>query len=91
MIERQRKIRPVFKEIPRWMNAYQGHRLNANCPEFHYYSARDETSQPVTLYITSKDSQQPIKMFYNTENFTSSPLLDKDESSIKDFSYLNIE
>ena len=79
-IERQRKIRPVFKDIPRWMNTYRGNNLNANCPEFHYYSARDEKSQPVTLLITSKDTQQPqpIKMFFNIEPVTMPPQPDKD-------------
>ena len=65
MIERQRKIRPIFRAIPKWLGAYRGHGLTANSPEFHYYSAREDLSQPVTLYITENNVQQPIKMYYN--------------------------
>jgi SpoVK/Ycf46/Vps4 family AAA+-type ATPase len=71
------------------MGVYQHRGLNANSPEFHYYSGRDKQAQPVTLYVTDNDDYyRPITMYYDLESFTERPSTESDQSPLKDFSYL---
>lgn len=75
------------------MGAYYSHGLTTNSPEFHYYSARDQQSQPVTLFVSTREypDTHAITMYYNIESWVpSSDSSKKDESNLKDFSYLNV-
>lgn len=63
------KRKSSFTRIPDWLKVYHPGKITVNNPEFHYYMARTEKDQPVTLYVVDDQNVRPIKMYYNVEGF----------------------